>query len=143
MVHTKNILLSILWIACAIVLVVVVGYESEWLHVGTYADHVQLGFYAAVVMELVTICAIPLALRLFKFRSVFLALKQDKEKALLKWGTVRMLMLCVPMILNTICYYLFMNVAFAYMAIILFLCLFFVYPTLDRCYAETSTINSK
>ena len=59
-----------------------------------------------------------------------------REKALLRWGSLRMLMLCVPMVINTLCYYLFMNVAFAYMAIILFICLFLVYPSLDRCYSE-------
>ena len=48
----------------------------------------------------------------------------------------RLLMLCVPMIVNTVLYYVFMNVAFGYMGIILFLCLFFVMPTMDRCLSE-------
>jgi hypothetical protein len=48
----------------------------------------------------------------------------------------RLLMLCVPMVLNTVLYYMFMNVAFGYMGIILFLCLFFIVPTRERCMSE-------
>ena len=136
MQHTKNIFLSIMLAACVISLSIIIAFEFDVLPIGAYADHVRLGFYAAVVMELVTICTIPLALRLFKFRKVRKSLMFLREKALLRWGTLRMLMLCVPMVVNTLCYYLFMNVAFAYMAIILFICLFLVYPSLDRCYSE-------
>jgi hypothetical protein len=136
MLHTKNSLLTIMLVACVISLAIIVAFEFDVLPIGAYADHVRLGFYAAVVMELVTICTIPLALRLFKFRKVRHALTSLREKALLRWGSLRMLMLCVPMMVNTLCYYLFMNVAFAYMAIILFICLFLVYPSLDRCYSE-------
>lgn len=136
MQHTKNILLSIMWVACVISLAIIILYEFDVLPVGLYADRVQMGFYAAVVMELLTICSVPLALRLFRFRKVRSSLMSLREKALLRWGSLRMLMLCVPMVINTLCYYLFMNVAFAYMAIILFICLFLVYPSLDRCYSE-------
>ena len=45
-------------------------------------------------------------------------------------------MLTVPMVVNTLLYYLFMNVAFGYLAIILALCIFFVFPSMSRCEAE-------
>ena len=57
-------------------------------------------------------------------------------KAMLRWGTVRLAMLCVPMVLNTWLYYQFMNVAFGYMAIIGLLSLAFVYPTRTRYIQE-------
>ena len=47
-----------------------------------------------------------------------------------------MLMLCLPMVANTLLYYIYMNVAFGYMAIILLLSLCFVLPTMARCEAE-------
>ena len=139
MFRIKIILLQLLWYACGIAVALIVVYECGWLQMGALAEQTQKGFYAAVVMELTTIVMVPMALRLFKFRFVSNMLRDYKEKALLKWGAVRILMLCVPMVLNTLCYYLFMNAAFAYMAIILFLCLFFVYPTTDKCYAEIPT----
>lgn len=99
----------------------------------------QLEFAFAMVMEIATICLIPLALRLFKFKKVAESLKTVDGLRL--WGTVRLAILCVPMVVNTLLYYLFMNVAFGYLAIILFLCLFFVMPTRQRCEAEMNTEN--
>jgi len=45
-------------------------------------------------------------------------------------------MLLVPMLVNAVLYYLFMNVAFGYMAIILFLACFFVFPSQERSEQE-------
>jgi hypothetical protein len=92
-------------------------------------------------MELLTIAIIPFALRLFKFRKVNGKLTESETTRwdnLLKYGSVRILLLAIPMIINVVCYYLFTLTAFAYMAIILFLCMFFVYPTVDKCIAETT-----
>ena len=61
-----------------------------------------------------------------------------KGDALLPLGTARLNMLCLPMLINTFMYYQTMAPAFGYMAIILFLCLFFVYPSVGRCEEETT-----
>ena len=61
-----------------------------------------------------------------------------KEPALLKWGMLRLLILEVPMVSNTYLYYMYMNATFGYLAIILLLCLPFVFPTQSRCIAETT-----
>jgi len=90
-------------------------------------------------MEALTICLIPLALRLFKFDRIGKSLAEGKEKSLLRWGTLRMMMICVPLMANTLFYYLFMNVAFGYMAIICLICLIFVNPTMGRCINETKS----
>lgn len=117
-------------------LLVVLG-EAELLSPTEMAADKVVEYYAVGAMELLTICCIPLALRLFKFSSVSRQLAESPETALLKWGVVRMGMLSLPMTANTLLYYLFMNVAFGYMAIILLLCLFFVYPSAARCQQET------
>ena len=51
---------------------------------------------------------------------------------------MRLLILEVPMVSNTYLYYMYMNTTFGYLAIILLLCLPFVFPSLNRCLAETS-----
>lgn len=119
----------------SVALVLVLLFETDLLPCGILRS---LGgsseFVVATFMELLTLCFIPLALRLFRFGWV------DKRlvsaEALIKFGLTRMLMLCVPMVVNTLLYYLYMNVAFGYMAIILFLCLAFVLPTKSRCESE-------
>ena len=47
------------------------------------------------------------------------------------------LMLGVPMVVNTVCYYLYgFNVRFGYLAIILFLASCFIYPSRGKCEKE-------
>jgi hypothetical protein len=70
-------------------------------------------------------------------------LQERHEEALLKWGVLRLSMLEVPLILNTICYYLFLNTSFGYMAIILLLCLPFVFPSRERCNSEAFLTDNK
>lgn len=124
--------------AFVVAALIVVGlFESNTLLEGSLADSKTNEFFVVTAMELLTLCTVPLALRLFKFKSVERSLKENGQQALLKWGTIRIMLIVVPMLLNVILFYLFGNVAFGYMAIILFLCLFFIYPTKSRCEAET------
>ena len=88
-------------------------------------------------MELVTICAIPVALKMFSIKFIRRRLSAEGSTALLKWGMLRILLIGLPMLVNTISYYLFMSVAFAYMAVIGLLCFSFIYPSKDRCMDET------
>ena len=125
----------------AVALIIVLLYETEILLPGALALNNRLCFVVATIMELLTIAIIPFALRLFKFRKVNGKLTESEATRwdnLLKYGSVRILLLAIPMIINVVCYYLFTLTAFAYMAIILFLCMFFVYPTVDKCIAETT-----
>jgi hypothetical protein len=57
---------------------------------------------------------------------------------MLKWGIIRLLILEVPMLIDTLLYYIYMNTTFGYLGIMLLLCLPFVFPSVGRCLAETS-----
>lgn len=118
--------------SCAIIFL----YESHCLPEGIFADKKQSEFIVLTCMEILTICTIPLALRLFKFKSVKRSLDVNGIQAVQKWGIIRIVLLTMPMTLNILLFYLFGNVAFGYMAIILFLSLFFIYPTKNRCQSE-------
>ena len=93
-------------------------------------------FVFLTVMELAVVCLIPLALRLFKFKKIKQQIVEHGDEAHIKWGTIRLDMLLIPMMLNTLFYYLFADNSFGIMAVILFLCLFFVYPSKKRCETE-------
>lgn len=130
--------MTIFLTAIAVGLVIVVLFENDLLPCGIMiSDDKSVEFVLATIMELLTICVIPVALKLFRFKRISKLL--TSAEALSKWGTIRLLMLCVPMIVNTVFYYMFMNVAFGYMGIIIFLCLFFVVPTKERCRSEIKT----
>lgn len=131
------------WSAIVISVIILALGETDIIPNGILVGEYQADFVIMSVMELITIVAIPVALKLFKFKSIASRLiSEDSLKALNCWGQVRLLLLSVPMIANLVCYYLFVKVGFSYLAIILFLSLFFVYPSLSRCYNETDSSNS-
>lgn len=122
----------------AIALAIVALYELDVLESGVLADSKQTEFVALTVMELTTLAMAFLGLRLFKFPMIHTQLVTEKEPAMLKWGLLRLFVLEVPMIVNTYLYYMYMNPTFGYLAIILLLCLPFVFPSEGRCLAETN-----
>lgn len=126
--------------ACASVvlsLLAVILYETDTLLPGSLAADANTEFVVVSLMELLTICFIPLALRLFKFKTVRENLLATRSKGLARWGSLRLMLICLPMLVNTVMYYQFMNVAFGYMGIIGLICLVFVWPGMKRCIAET------
>lgn len=131
-----------LMLVFTLLLVAMVGiialYESGVLESGVLTDSKQTEFLAMTGMELTSLTGAFLGLRLFKFQKIHDELVTKKEPALLRWGILRLLILEVPMVSNTYLYYMYMNTTFGYLAIILLLCLPFVFPTQSRCIAETT-----
>jgi hypothetical protein len=122
----------------ALALVIIVLFETDVLPVGVKADDKQSDFVMVALMEIISLGAAFLGLRLFKFKPIHDDLVSRPETAMWKWGMSRLLILEVPMVINTLLYYIYMNTTFGYMGIMLLLCLPFVFPTLNRCLAETS-----
>lgn len=141
--NLRRMLLLEFWIPVLICLCVIILYENDLLLSGSWHDNKIDEYYVAIVMELVTICLIPLSLRLYKFRSVKQDLQTSEGLMLRKWGSVRLLMLTLPMMVNCWLYYQFMNVAFGYMGIIGLLSLCFVYPSKTRCSQEVTEASAE
>lgn len=134
MKETQKILMTTFVASLVCALLLVVAGETDVVPTGTLTERKSAEFVVLSVMELLTICTIPLALRLFKFNRVKRRLTEPK--GLCRWALIRMLMLACLMIANVLLYYLFMNPAFGYMGIIVFLCMFFIVPTQSRCENE-------
>lgn len=140
MKRVKNILAAEMLASLLVSLIIIVLYESGTLLAGYLQDNANAEFLSVTCMEIVTICMIPLSLKMFKWKKISASLKNDDGRALIKWGTLRMAMICIPMMLNTLFYYLFgFNVAFGYMGIIGLICLAFIYPSTSRCVNETQS----
>jgi hypothetical protein len=141
MKKTKNILMTEFFGFIAVVFILVLLFENDILDNGVFATEKNAEFLIVSFMELITIATIPVVMRLFKFKKISRALTSDEACApgkLLFWGTFRIVCFGLPLVVNTILYYLFMNVAFGYMAIILLICMPFIYPSMDRCISETT-----
>ena len=128
MKKTVNILRTLFIASVGIAVVVAALYELDILPSGVLADRPQDEFLCTIAMELVTIVFIPIALRLFKTKDVDRRLDEGDIKTFKTWSIVRILMITVPLLMNTLLYYIFMNTAFGYMALILLICLPFIYP---------------
>ena len=128
MKKTVNILRTLFIASVGIAVVVAALYELDILPSGVLADRPQDEFLCTIAMELVTIVFIPIALRLFKTKDVDRRLDEGDIKTFKTWSIVRILMITVPLLMNTLLYYSFMNTTFGYMALILLICLPFIYP---------------
>ena len=133
----KNTLLMVFLAFLLLAIIIIVLFETGFVTGGELALQRNTDFVVECVMVLVTICVIPLALRLFKFKKIHDSLIEYKEASLKKWGLLRIFLLGVPMLINIVAYYLFDNMGYSYLALILFLSMLFVFPTLGKCYAET------
>ena len=125
---TISLLRTVLIANVGVAVVIAALYELDILPSGMMTGRPQDEFLSTISMELITIVFIPVALRMFKTKDVEKRLEDGDIKAFRKWGLVRILMITVPLVLNTLLYYSFMNTTFGYMALILLICLPFIYP---------------
>ena len=137
MKETKNLLMGVYLAGIVLALTIVCLYETEVVVPGVLATDKQSEFLMTFLMELMTLGCAFLALRLFKFEKIHQELITGKAVALRKWGLIRLLILLLPLLADTLLYYIYMNTTFGYLGIILALCLPFVYPSMRRCEAET------
>ena len=129
---TISLLRTVLIANVGVAVVIAALYELDILPSGMMAGRPQDEFLSTISMELITIVFIPVALRLFKTKDVEKRLEEGDIKAFRKWGLVRILMITVPLVLNTLLYYSFINTTFWYMSLILLICLPFIYPAVRK-----------
>lgn len=137
MKRTVTILTALFWSTMAIGFTIVALFETNIVLSGDLSDNTLLDYYCTLAMELLTIAAIPFALRLFRFASVKRRLVEQPE-SLLRFASLRMMLIAIPMLVNGFLYYMFMSTTFGYMGIICLLCMSFVYPSANRCKSEIS-----
>lgn len=98
----------------------------------------QTLYICTTIMELLTICLIPVALKLMKLAVISKRIRQRGNKGYLAAASARLAILGVPMAANAVLYSLCKAVPFAYLAIIGAISLAFVYPAEGRYTNETS-----
>ena len=118
-------------------LLLVVLYETDMILPGSIRMDANLNFLVLSLMEILTLAVIPAALYLFKTKKVHEQLVLNPVSSMRRYGILRLLMLGVPLVANTDLYYISMNTAYGYMAIVLLIVMPFVYPSKSRCEEET------
>ena len=124
--------------AIGLSLLMIILFETDILAPGSCGGNLTAEFYTLMAAELITICVVPLALWMFRAKTIKQKLISGKEHSLLRFGILRLSLLVVPMVANTLLYYMFMLPSFGCMAIILFLSIFFVFPSMERCVGDVA-----
>lgn len=143
MKKTRNILMIIYWLQLlAVAILYICGDYLEFdMAVFASAEDQQTNYYVQMLMILLTLSLVPLALRLFKFKSIHASLMARPAEALMQWGGVRLLILGLLLVINTILYYIYgFEPAYGYLAVMVLLTMPFVLPTMNRCMAETEVL---
>lgn len=130
--NTIKTLRAILLFNIAFPVLFAVLFELDILPSGTLTGMPETEFLVTIVMELLTIVTVPTALRLFKAKNVEQRLEEGDEEQFKKWSLVRIFMITETLLANTLLYYLFMNTTFGYMALILLICIPFIYPVAQK-----------
>lgn len=140
MKKTRNILAAVFTVICIIALTLYIGGEFLDMDIAVLQGASQdMKFVVQTTDILLSLAIVPLSLYLFRIRSIRADLLTRKAPALLKWGLLRMMMLGVMLIANTLLYYLFgFESSFGYLAIITAMVMPFIVPTMKRCLAETT-----
>ena len=99
----------------------------------------QQRFVCSTLMILLTIGLLPLSLRLFRFKAINADLLSRKAPALLRWGSIRLVVMGLLLVVNTFLYFAFgFEATYGYLAVVALLCMPFVVPTKESCLAEVS-----
>lgn len=114
-------------------------YETGILTDGIFCGDARMEYMLQTVCILLTICLIPLSLRLFNLNMVKHIKELPLEEALKsyrRWSEIRLLLLCVPVLLNTSFYYLTLNTTGVFCASMVLIASFFCLPTESRIINE-------
>lgn len=143
MKETSLFLSALFTLICVMALALYIGGEFMGMDIAVLSDvSDETRFILQTTAILLSLAVVPLSLKMFSIQKVKADLVEHKAPALKKWGTLRLLMLGVILVGNTLLYYMLgYEPAFGYLAIITALVLPFVVPTMKRCEAETSALE--
>lgn len=137
--------LQIIFAGCiGLPLFAVLLFETDLLPSGCLAGEAQIEFWGVLLCELLALGCIPVALRLIRPKSQKNITDLSELDSYYRCrATWRLLLLGVPLLLNTLLYYFLMSPALGYLSLILAACLFFVIPTQARVEQETQYYSSQ
>ena len=113
--------------------VLIILFETGILPSGICSGNTQVEFLAQTIMIILTLGVIPVALRM-SVNMNHHSTQDDtdesnkKRENINRKHLIRVLLISIPMLLTTICYYIYIKVSFAYLGVILLIAFLFVIP---------------
>lgn len=100
----------IFWALIAISAIIAILFETDILVSGSWGGNDSAEFVVLTAAEILTVIIVPVALKM-------------------KRSMLSLCLICVPMVLYTLLYYMMLNTTFGYLALLLLVCTPFVKPT--------------
>ena len=130
-IRTMNITIKTLrvvfWFPLVVAALTVVLYESGVLPVGVLAADGS-EYSAVAIAELLTVVLLPAAAFLRSSKAALRDMVRRGPAAAARWWLLRLVMAAVPLMANTVLYYVYMRPSFGYMAMMSAVIMVFVYP---------------
>lgn len=126
-------------IVCSAILALL--FEFNIFLEGSFTEDKMLEFVVTYVLELWAIASIWLSLRALKMNKIRKWLFSNENEINSKFfylSLCRLLAMGLPLFINVLCYYLFINTTFAGLVAIHFLALMFVIPSKDNFETDTT-----
>lgn len=118
-------------------------FETGMLPEGDLGADEVFAYWLSMAGVALTIILLPLSLRLMKFKAVMKSVAES-EMNYTRWSLIRIAMLTIPLLYNTLCYYLTGCVTtFAYMALMVAVGFMFIWPSRDRMTYERELLYSQ
>ena len=103
-------------------------FETGLLEGGQLADNPQTAYVLEIIGIVLALVCIPLAMKLFHFEKVSQAVNTD-DLAFTRWSTYRLCLLGLPLLYNTLMYYLLgFDVTCGYLALMSVVPFIFIWP---------------
>lgn len=140
MKKTRNILMTLYCLLLIIPAVIYICGDFFEVDMAVFTSETDkpINYVIQMIMIMLVLTLLPLSLYMFKFKYIHSSLIATPVATLLKWGTIRILVLGFLLLSNTILYYIYgFEPAFGYLAVMVMLAMPFIWPTMSRCKAET------
>lgn len=130
----------------AISVILAILFETDVLPMGFLRPQTVIEFVVTYVMEFIAITFVWLSLRLLKFKSLQQWIIAENSKQTTRYSLFsmgRMALNCLPLLLNVVFYYLFVNTTFSGLIAIHLVALMFMLPNKKRMESELQWIASQ
>ena len=117
----------VFWLPLLAAAVIALLYETDVLPAGVLGGS-ESEYGVMTIAELATVILLPSAAFLHRWKPVARHIEEHGAKAAVGWWLTRLVMVGIPLIGNTLLYYLYMSVSAAYMAMMSAVIMVFIYP---------------
>lgn len=109
--------------------VLALSYETDLLPIGILSDDPRAGYLVTILMELLSICAVPIAIKIYfsaSAKTMVSPVSIVGKRFLSRRQALIQILLGLIMVIDTYLYYQLVNVSYAYMSLILYLVMLYL-----------------